>query len=74
MPTTSKVTEPTWDRIEAIGDTTRQTADQVVSSALDDYERALFWSAFRATADAERSADPNRCDVELAAQEVTLRA
>jgi hypothetical protein len=73
MSTTIKVTEPTRDRIKAIGDTTRQTADQVVSSALDEYERALFWSAYRAAAEAERSAEPNRHDAELAAWDATLR-
>jgi hypothetical protein len=73
MSTTIKVTEPTRDRIKAIGDTTRQTADQVVSSALDEYERALFWSAYRAAAEAERTGDSNRHETELAAWDVTLR-
>ena len=72
MSTTIKVTEPTRDRIKAIGNTTRQTADQVVSSALDEYERALFWSAYRGAAEAERTADSTQHEAELAAWDVTL--
>ena len=70
MATTIKVTEPTRDRIKAIGERTQQTADQVVSRALDEYERAQFWSAYRAAADAD---DSSEVEAEQAAWSATLR-
>ncbi len=74
MPTTIKVTEPTRDRIKAIGASTRQTADEVVSRALDEYERALFWAEYRAAADAEaRGGVPAGAAAERAAWDATLR-
>ncbi|HZE65718.1 MAG TPA: hypothetical protein VE081_03750 [Sporichthyaceae bacterium] len=73
MPTTIKVTEPTRDRIKAIGESTQQTADQVVSHALDEYERALFWNAYRTAAEAEQSSDTTELDAEQAAWDATLR-
>lgn len=62
MATTIKVSEPTRDRIKALGASTAQTAEQVVSKALDEYERALFWQEYRraAEADVERDDDAER--------------
>lgn len=57
MATTIKVSEPTRDRINALGATTAQTAEQVVSKALDEYERALFWQEYRRAAEADRDRD-----------------
>jgi predicted transcriptional regulator len=57
VATTIKVSEPTRDRIKAIGAQTRQTAEDVVSQALDEYERALFWRAYRAAAQAGPTED-----------------
>lgn len=58
MATTIKVSEPTRDRIRAIGSSTGESADAVVAAALTEYERALFWRAFAAAA--ERAApDPD---------------
>lgn len=56
--TTIKVSAPTRDRIKAIGASTRETADEVVSRALDEYERVLFWRAFRVAAEAEEGMPP----------------
>lgn len=53
VTTTIKVSEPTRDRIKSIGASTRETADEVVARALDEYERVLFWRAFRVAAQAE---------------------
>lgn len=53
MATTVKVSVPTRDRINAIGAATRQTAEQVVGAALDEYERALFFDEYRAAVDDE---------------------
>ncbi|MFT3852091.1 MAG: hypothetical protein QM733_05050 [Ilumatobacteraceae bacterium] len=52
MATTIKVATSTRDRVNKLGARTRQTADQVVSRALEEYERALFWTEFAAAADA----------------------
>lgn len=57
MVTTIKVSSSTRDRVNAIGAQTRQTADQVVDSALREYERSLFWQEFGAAAEAV-AADP----------------
>lgn len=48
--TTIKVSVPTRDRVKALGEQTHETAEQVVSHALDEYERMLFWRAFGAAA------------------------
>lgn len=53
MATTVKVSEPTRDRINALGAATAQTADQVVGAALDEYERALFFDEYRRAVDDE---------------------
>ncbi|MGQ0623289.1 MAG: hypothetical protein ACT4PP_01340 [Sporichthyaceae bacterium] len=53
MATTVKVSVPTRDRINALGAATAQTADEVVCAALDEYERALFFDAYRSAVDAE---------------------
>lgn len=56
MATTIKVSEPTRDRIKAIGSSTGESADAVVAAALTEYERALFWRAF---AEAAAAAEPD---------------
>jgi predicted transcriptional regulator len=73
MATTIKVSEPTRDRIKALGESTQQTADQVVSRALDEYERAQFWAAYRGAAEAEQAAGTTEVDEEQAAWDATLR-
>lgn len=70
MATTIKVSEPTRDRINALGATTAQTAEQVVSKALDEYERALFWQAYRQAAEADRDRDD---DAERELWDATMR-
>lgn len=69
MQTTIKLSAATRDRVNAVGARTGQTADQVVRSALEDYERSLFWLAYAAAAgavaaDAEAAAD-ERTEQEL---------
>ncbi|MGQ0844194.1 MAG: hypothetical protein ACT4QF_08665 [Sporichthyaceae bacterium] len=56
--TTVKLAVATRDRVNAIGEATGQTAEQVVAHALDEYERALFFRAYQAAATADlRSGD-----------------
>lgn len=50
--TTIKVSAFTRDRVKAIGEQTRQSTEQVVSHALDEYERILFWRAYGAASQA----------------------
>lgn len=57
VATTIKLSASTRDRVNAVGARTGQTADQVVGRAIDEYERALFWQAYAAAADAV-AADP----------------
>jgi len=57
VATTIKLSVSTRDRVNAVGARTGQTADQVVGRALEEYERALFWQAYAAAADAV-AADP----------------
>lgn len=64
MSTTIKVSSQTRDQIKSLGASTGQTADQVVSRALVEYERALFWREYAEAAERERSAS------ELAEQEL----
>lgn len=74
MATTIKVNESTRDRIKAIGASTDQTADEVVAHALREYERALFWQAYRRAAEAEAgSPEATELDAERALWERTLR-
>jgi predicted transcriptional regulator len=54
VSTTIKVSEATRDRIKQLATSAEQTADQVVTRALDEYERALFWEEYRRAAEAER--------------------
>ena len=58
--TTIKVRTATRDRINAVGARTHETADQVVSRALDEYERSTFWAQYAAAAAAAAAvaADP----------------
>ncbi|MGQ0632775.1 MAG: hypothetical protein ACT4P1_17305 [Sporichthyaceae bacterium] len=74
MATTVKVSEPTRDRINALGAATAQTADQVVGAALDEYERALFFDDYRKAVDkeAKRGLDPEVA-VEVTLWDRTLR-
>jgi len=65
MATTIKVSEETRDRVNELGGRTNQTADQVVSSALAEYERALFWEQYAAAATAV-AADPDATAAESA--------
>ena len=58
VATTIKVSAPTRDRVNAIGARTKQTAEQVVASALREYERSLFWRDYTKAADAV-AADPS---------------
>lgn len=51
--TTVKLTPATRDRVNALGEATGQTAEQVVAQALDEYERALFFHAYRTAAAAD---------------------
>ncbi len=57
VATTIKLSTSTRNRVNAVGARTGQTADQVVGRALEEYERALFWQAYAAAADAV-AADP----------------
>ena len=52
MATTIKVSAQTRDRVNALGVRTSQTADQVVETAIGEYERALFWQQYAAAAEA----------------------
>lgn len=52
MSTTIKVSTATRDRVNALGAQTQQTADQVVATAIDEYERAIFWREFAVAAEA----------------------
>lgn len=56
MSTTIKVSPQTRDQIKSLGATTGQTADQVVSRALVEYERALFWREYADAAERDRQA------------------
>jgi len=63
MATTIKVSASTRDRVNDVGARLGRTADQVVSGALIEYERALFWEQYTAAADAS-VADPEMAAVE----------
>lgn len=52
VATTIKVASSTRDRVNELGVRTHQTADQVVTRALEEYERVIFWDEFTAAADA----------------------
>lgn len=54
MSTTIKVSPRTRDRIKSLGASTGLTADQVVSRALMEYERALFWGEYARAAEQDR--------------------
>lgn len=47
--TTIKVTPATRDRVKALGASTHETAEQVVSRALDELDRRVFWERFAQT-------------------------
>lgn len=51
MSTTIKVSTQTRDQIKSLGASTGQTADEVVSRALVEYERALFWGEYARAAE-----------------------
>ncbi|WP_256839447.1 hypothetical protein [Ornithinimicrobium faecis] len=51
MSTTIKVSAQTRDEVKVLGARTGQTADQVVSRALVEYERALFWREYAQAAE-----------------------
>lgn len=51
MFTTIKVSAQTRDEVIVLGARTGQTADQVVSQALVEYERALFWREYAQAAE-----------------------
>ena len=69
VATTIKVSAPTRDRVNAIGARTKQTAEQVVASALREYERSLFWRDYTEAADAV-AADPSAAADERTEQEL----
>jgi predicted transcriptional regulator len=46
VTTTIRVRRETRDRLAAAARRTGQSADSVIGSALDEYERRLFWSAW----------------------------
>lgn len=56
MSATIKVSQQTRDQVKSLGASTGQTADQVVSRALVEYERALFWRAYAQAAEQDRPA------------------
>lgn len=51
--TTIKVTTTTRDRIKAIGSQRHESADKVISAALDELDRKLFWDDYDAAARAD---------------------
>lgn len=70
MSTTIKVSPQTRDQIKSLGASTGQTADQVVSRALVEYERALFWAEYARAAEQDR---PRREQDEQELWDRTLR-
>jgi predicted transcriptional regulator len=71
MATTIKVSEATRDRVKAIGAQTRQPADAVISQALDELERKLFWQDYAAQRASERGPLPQSALAERAAWDAT---
>lgn len=51
MSTTIRVSAQTRDEVKMLGARTGQMADQVVSRALVEYERALFWREYAQAAE-----------------------
>lgn len=60
-----KLTVATRDRVNALGEATGQTAEQVVATALDEYERALFFQAYQASAAADLQAGDTAVESDL---------
>ncbi|MGQ0464421.1 MAG: hypothetical protein ACT4QG_03770 [Sporichthyaceae bacterium] len=71
--TTVKLTVATRDRVNALGEATGQTAEQVVATALDEYERALFFQEYRDAVLARSAAEKGAYDAEFAEWDQTVR-
>lgn len=71
--TTIKLAPATRDRVNAIGAQTDQTAEQVVATALDEYERTLFFQAYRDAVLARTPEEKAEYEAELALWDRTVR-
>lgn len=56
MTTTLRVAETTRDRVNQLGAQTHQSADGVLTKALDAYEDALYWAQWREARQAQTPA------------------